>query len=82
MSDWVYVQKTIEKAIASISETAGEKPVAVIAEYPAHLPAIIADEATLVSALGNLLSQILAGTARTEVRVRAQIRAGTDYSWR
>ena len=80
MSTWVYVQKTIEKAIASISETAGEKPVAVIAEYPAHLPAIIADEATLVSALGNLLSQIIAATARTEVRVRAQIAPGGSPS--
>ena len=80
MSAWVYVQKTIEKAIASISETAGEKPVAVIAEYPAHLPAIIADEATLVSALGNLLSQIIAATARTEVRVRAQIAPGGSPS--
>ncbi len=80
MSAWVYVQKTIEKAIASISETAGEKPVAVIAEYPAHLPAIIANEATLVSALGNLLSQIIAATARTEVRVRAQIAPGGSPS--
>ena len=80
MSDWVYVQKAIEKAIASISETAGEKPVAVIAEYPAHLPAIIADEATLVGALGNLLSHVIARTARTEVRVRAQIAPGGSPS--
>ena len=80
MSDWVQIQNAIEKAIASISETAGEKPVAVIAEYPAHLPAIIADEAILVRALGRLLSQVIAGTARTEVRVRAQVSPGGSHS--
>ena len=80
MSDWVYIQKTIEKAIASIAETAGDRPVAVIAEFPAHLPAIIADETILVRALGDLLSQVIAGTVRTEVRVRAQIAPGGSPS--
>ena len=80
MSDWVYIQKTIEKAIASISETTGDRAVAVIAEFPAHLPAIIADEAILVHALGDLLSQVIAGTVRTEVRVRAQIAPGGSPS--
>ncbi len=76
MSDWVQVQKAIEKAITSISVSTGDKPVAVIAEFPAHLPAIIADEAVLVQILGNLLAQVIAGTARTEVRIRAQIAPG------
>ena len=80
MSDWMYIQKTIEKAIASISETAGDRPVAVIAEFPAHLPAIIANETILVRALGDLLSQVIAGTVRTEVRVRAQIAPGGSPS--
>jgi len=80
MSDWVYVQKTIEKAIASIAETAGDRPVAVIAEFPAHLPAIIADETILVRALGDLLSLVIAETVRTEVRVRAQIAPGGSPS--
>ncbi len=80
MSDWVYIQNTIDKAIASISETAGDRPVAVIAEFPAHLPAIIADEAILVRALGDLLSQVIAGTMRTEVCVRAQIAPGGSPS--
>ncbi|MGB2896904.1 MAG: response regulator [Anaerolineales bacterium] len=80
MSDWVQVQKAIEKAIASISISTGVKPVAVIAEFPAHLPAIIADEAVLVRILGNLLAQVIAGTARTEVRVRAQIAPGGSPS--
>lgn len=80
MSDWVYIQKAIEKAIASISENAGDRPVSVIAEFPAHLPAIIADETILVHALGDLLSQVIAGTVRTEVRVRAQIAPGGSPS--
>ena len=80
MSDWVYIQKTIEEAIGSIAETAGDRPVAVIAEFPAHLPAIIADETILASALGDLLSQVIAGTVRTEVRVRAQIAPGGSPS--
>ena len=80
MADWVYIQKTIEKAIASISETTGDRPVSVIAEFPAHLPAIIADETILVRALGDLLSQVIAGTVRTEVRVRAQIAPGGSPS--
>ncbi len=80
MSDWVYVQNTIDEAIASISETVGDRPVAVIAEFPAHLPAIIADEAILVRALGDLLSQVIAGTVRTEVCVRAQIAPGGSPS--
>ncbi len=80
MSDWVYIQKTIDKAIASISETAGDRPVSVIAEFPAHLPAMIADETILVSTLGNLLSQVIAGTVRTEVRIRAQIAPGGSPS--
>jgi len=80
MSDWVQVQKAIEKAIDSISVSTGDKPVAVIAEFPAHLPAIIADEAMLVQALGTMLAQVIAGTARTEVRVRAQIAPGGSPS--
>ena len=76
MSDWVQVQNALEKAVASIADTTGDKPVAVVAEFPAHLPAIIADESILVSSLGDLLSQVIAGTVRTEVRVRAQITPG------
>ncbi|HUS85086.1 MAG TPA: response regulator [Anaerolineales bacterium] len=80
MSAWVQVQKAIEKAIASISDSTGDKPIAIIAEFPAHLPAIIADEAILVRALGSLLSQVIGRTARTEVRVRAQIAPGGSPS--
>jgi CheY-like chemotaxis protein len=80
MSDWVQVQNALEKAIASIADTTGEKPVAVVAEFPAHLPAIIADESILVNTLADLLSQVIGSTTRTEVRVRAQITPGGSPS--
>ena len=69
----VQLQAVIEKAIAKVSELDIARPVAIVAEFPAHLPPVFAEEAAIVGALAEVLESLLSRTRRQEVRIRAQV---------
>jgi DNA-binding response OmpR family regulator len=66
----------IEQAVEAASGRTGEQPVAVIAEYPAHLPAIQGEQSELVLVTTSLLQLAVSSVRRGEVRVKAEITSG------
>lgn len=65
------IDGAIERSVARI----GTRPVAVVAEYPAHLPAIAGDQDILTGVLASLIGWGLAAVERGEVRIRASLHA-------
>ena len=69
----VHLQSTIEQAIRSVSSELGDMPVAIVAEFPAHLPAVDAVPDELLLILRELLIRALLTTNRGSLRVQAKV---------
>ncbi len=69
----VHLQSTIEQAIRSVSNEIGDMPVAIVAEFPAHLPAVNANPDELLLILRELLIRALLTTKRGSLRVQAKV---------
>jgi DNA-binding response OmpR family regulator len=69
----IFLQKAIEHAVIAVSESGIEKAVAIVAEYPAHLPPVAGDERTISDVLARTIREVMLQTQREEVRVRAQL---------
>jgi CheY-like chemotaxis protein len=67
--------QALEKAVAEASGLAGDKPITVVAEYPAHLPAVRAGKAQVVQMLGGVIGHVVNAADEGEVTVSAVIRA-------
>ncbi|MGA9532775.1 MAG: hypothetical protein WBR18_08685, partial [Anaerolineales bacterium] len=63
----------IEESIGLAGIPAGQRKVAIVAEYPAHLPAVSGDRDWLVKVAGCLLQQAKALSAQDEVTIRASL---------
>jgi DNA-binding response OmpR family regulator len=68
--------QVIEHAVEAASGRTREQPVSVIAEYPAHLPAIQGEQSHLVLVTTSLLQLAISVVRRGEVRVKAEITSG------
>lgn len=66
----------IEEAVRRAVPSVGERQVAIIAEYPAHLPAVRAQSDGLVSAVEAMVREASTWVAQGEVRVRAELASG------
>ena len=66
----------VEHAVEAASGRTGEQSVSVVAEYPAHLPAVQGEHARLVQVTTSLLQLAIAAAGEGEVRVRAEITSG------
>jgi CheY-like chemotaxis protein len=67
--------QAIEHAVAEASGLAGDRPVTVVAEYPAHLPAVRADRSQVITMIAGMVAQVVAISEQGEVKVSAEIRA-------
>lgn len=76
----VYLPSVIEEAIGAVANLVGDKPVAVIAESPAHLPAIEGRSESLVQVVTNLISRVIRATDHTQIRVQAELLSASDTS--
>ena len=65
--------QALEKAVAEASGLAGEKPITVVAEYPAHLPAVRAAKPQVVRMIGNVIGQAINAVDQGEITVGAEI---------
>lgn len=63
----------IEQAVETTLGWGREKPVAVIAEYPAHLPAVLGDPEQLMEVVASLIKIALQKTEQGEVKVWAEL---------
>ena len=69
----VDLPRVIEQAIDHMSSVLGERPVSVIAEYPAHLPAVDSASEQLSEALAGLIAATVTRAHSGEVVVRAAL---------
>lgn len=67
------IEQSIEQAVGRT----GEHPVAVVAEYPAHLPAVQGDHGRLVQVTVSLLQLAMSAAGEGEVRVKAEMTSGS-----
>jgi CheY-like chemotaxis protein len=65
--------QAIEEAVAKAAGFIGDKPVTVVAEYPAHLPAVRVDRPKLVGLLGSVIGHAVQAADQGEVVVTAEI---------
>lgn len=63
----------IEQAVEETVGVAGDKPVSVIAEYPAHMPAVNGEVSKLVDVIVSLIELAASATDSGEIRVRGEI---------
>jgi DNA-binding response OmpR family regulator len=69
----VELPRSIEAAIERTAGLIGEKPVTLVAEYPAHLPAIEGDQEEITHVLSSLIAQAIALTSSGEVHIAAEL---------
>ncbi len=69
----VDLPRVIEQAIDQMSSVLGERPVSVVAEYPAHLPAVDSESSQLSGALAGLIAATVMRARHGEVVVRAAL---------
>ena len=72
-TETVYLPSVIEEAIGAVANLVGDKPVAVIAESPAHLPATVGCSEPLVQVITSLIAHTIKVTDREQVRVQAEL---------
>ena len=70
--------QALEKAVVQASGLAGDKPVTVVAEYPAHLPAVRASKSQIVQMIGGVIGKAVEAVDRGEVTVNAEIRSDSE----
>jgi CheY-like chemotaxis protein len=66
--------QALEKAVAMGSGLAGDKPVTVVAEYPAHLPAVRVGKHQVVQMISGVIGHVAKAADEGEVTVGAEIR--------
>ena len=66
--------QALEKAVAEAAGLADEKPITVVAEYPAHLPAVRVSRRQVVQMIGGVIGHVAQAVEEGEVTVSAEIR--------
>jgi DNA-binding response OmpR family regulator len=74
----VELPRAIETAINRSIGIAGTKPVAVIAEYPAHLPAVQGHQDELVQIITSLVSETMSLMDQGEINISAELLPAGD----
>ena len=72
-SSSVKLSQAIEAAVECATALAAAKPVAVVAEYPAHLPEVVVDKAALTSVIAGLITHAMEPMESGEIKVRAGV---------
>ena len=63
----------MDAAIEAARAQAGSRPLSIVTEYPAHLPAVQGERGSVADAIGAMIRTVSAFTDRGEVRVRAEL---------
>lgn len=76
----VHLPSVIEEATSAAADFIGDKPVAVISESPAHLPAVESRRASLVRIIKSMIAHVVRTTNHTQVKVQAGLLSTEDTS--
>ncbi len=63
----------MDVAIEAERAQTGSKPLSIVTEYPAHLPAVQGERDSVAGAIGAMIRTVSAFTDRGEIRVRAEL---------
>jgi hypothetical protein len=63
----------MDVAIEAERAKASSKPLSIVTEYPAHLPAVQGERDSVAGAIGAMIRTVSAFTDRGEIRVRAEL---------
>jgi DNA-binding response OmpR family regulator len=74
----IHLPSAMVQAIGKVADYVGEAQYSVVSEYPAHLPAIEANEDALIQVIASLVSYVVKSTRREEIRVRAELISAAD----
>lgn len=74
----IHLPSAMVQAIGKVADLVGEAQYSVVSEYPAHLPAIEANEDALINVIASLVSYVVKSTRREEIRVRAELISAAD----
>jgi DNA-binding response OmpR family regulator len=74
----VDLPRVIEQAIDDVGGLVGDRPVSVVAEYPAHLPAVHSDPAELARVLSSLIAMTMQRSDHGEIVVRAHLTSSAE----
>jgi DNA-binding response OmpR family regulator len=77
-STTVQIQDALEQAITLTNEKVGDQVLPVIAEFPAHLPAVEADLEGLVQVIASLLTAVMERAVEDEVHLYAELFAAEE----
>lgn len=69
----VELPRSIEAAIERAAGLLGDKPVSLVAEYPAHLPVVEGEQEQLTHVISSLIGQVIALTESGEVHIGAEL---------
>ena len=69
----VELPRSIEAAIERTAGLLGDKPVSLIAEYPAHLPVVEGEQEELTHIISSLIAHVIALTDIGEVHIGAEL---------
>jgi DNA-binding response OmpR family regulator len=69
----VELPRSIEAAIERTAGLLGDKPVSLIAEYPAHLPVVEGEQEELTHIISSLIAHVIALTDNGEVHIGAEL---------
>lgn len=75
----VELPRAIEAAIDLSAGLSGNKPVAVIAEYPAHLPAVQGQRHELAKIITSLIAEAISLTDQGEIHITADLLPAGDH---
>lgn len=70
------LQGVIEEAIQASVSRLGGRQVMMVAEYPAHLPAVLGDRSKVIAIISSAAPRMAELALQGEVRVRAELRSG------
>lgn len=70
--------QAIEQAVAQAAGLAGAKPVTVVAEYPAHLPAVRGEREQVIHMIIALVGHVVEMVEEGQVLVGAEIQSGDE----
>jgi DNA-binding response OmpR family regulator len=74
------LQGVIEEAIQASVSRLGGKQVMMVAEYPAHLPAVLGDRSEVIAIISSAAPRMADFALQGEVRVRAELRSAQSES--
>ncbi len=79
-NETVHLPSVIKEAIGATADLVGDKPVAIIAETPAHLPAVESRHEPLVKIIKSMIAHVVRSTNHAHVKIQVGLLSTAETS--